>query len=73
MTELQFTTNPKIKYFMQDTFHITVKLRNRLLNMNKSMYIGKFIVNLNHLRILICKYPKSLHGLCRTDISNDDR
>lgn len=61
-----------VKY-VQDMTHIAVKLRNRLLNELINMIMGGHKVSINHLRELLRKVNKSVHGLNNTDVFPIDR
>lgn len=59
--------------FLQDIVHIGTKLRNRLLKLVTVLMIGKKIASVAHLKILINKVPKDIHGIVYHDICPDDR
>lgn len=71
----QITTNePSLKpNCVQDTVHIGTKLRNRLLNSSIALNIGSKIVSVVHIKSLLDRVPKEIHGLVRTDITPEDR
>lgn len=56
---------------IQDTIHLGGKLRNKILN--SDMPIGKHIVSIDHLKSLVTKVHKSVHGLTQNDICPEDR
>lgn len=57
----------------QDSIHIATKCRNRLLNLNVSLQMGTCKVSVEHLKSLIEKVPRSVHGLFLTDVCPHDR
>lgn len=58
---------------IQDETHIATKLRNRLLNELIEMTMGMYKVSLGHLKELVKKVHKSVHGLTMSDINPIDR
>lgn len=59
--------------YVQDSTHILTQLRNRLLNMIATMIMGNYQVSHQHLRKLIESESKLIHGLCYSDINNQDK
>lgn len=59
--------------YIQDPIHEALKLRNFLLKPSRIIPMGNAQVSTSHLRILIKKFPKNMHGLVLSDISPDDR
>jgi len=49
---------------VQDVIHIGTKLKTRLLNSKIKMHMGKYTVDLEHLKSLIEHIPKDQHLLC---------
>lgn len=62
-----------VKLCVQDSIHIGTKLRNLLLKPSTLLPFGDKAVSLTHLKLLVSKVPKDIHGLTRSDISPDDR
>lgn len=59
--------------YIQDTYHVATKLRNRLQKPSILLPMGSKQVSITHLKILISTCPKERHGLVETDICPDDR
>lgn len=57
----------------QDPTHIGTKLRNLLLKPSTLLPFGNKAISLTHLKMLLLKVPKDIHGLTYSDISPDDR
>lgn len=57
----------------QDTTHIAVKLRNRLLSRIAALRMGTRNVSIEHLRKLVKNVQKSAHGLTQIDVFPSDR
>lgn len=55
----------------QDTIHLGLKLRNRLLN--KTLRFGKHKISLSHLIYLVDRFPKNLHNLTEGTIYVKDK
>lgn len=66
-----FTSHDAIN--IQDTTHIGTKLRNLLLKTSVLLPFGNKAISLSHLKLLMRKAPKDIHGLTISDISPDDR
>lgn len=60
-------------YFVQDPTHIGTKARNRLLKPSIILPFGKKQISLGHLKILLNKVSKEVHGLVMSDICPQDR
>lgn len=58
--------------FVQDTTHIATKLRNRLLK-SKTMRMGRSVASIEHLKTLLVKVQKSVHGLTQYDVCPLDK
>lgn len=58
---------------IQDPTHVGTKLRNLLLKTSVFLPFGDKVISLTHLKLLISKVPKDIHGLTQSDISPDDR
>lgn len=58
---------------VQDSVHIATKLRNRLLNDRISLHMGTHKVTVDHLKTLVKKVPKEVHGLSLHDACPNDR
>lgn len=59
--------------FVQDPTHIGTKLRNRLLKPSIVLPLGNKQISLAHLKILLKRCPKLIHGLTISDIDPKDR
>lgn len=59
--------------FVQDPTHIGTKLRNRLLKPSIVLPFGNKQISLAHLKILLKRCPKLIHGLTISDIDPKDR
>lgn len=61
------------KGFVQDSVHNGTKLRNRLNKEGLEMPMGNEKVSAQHLKILIKRAPKEVHGITLSDVSPIDR
>lgn len=59
--------------FVQDTHHIGTKIRNKFLAASVLLPMGDKQATVSHLKILLNKVPKDVHGLVMKDICPDDR
>lgn len=59
--------------YIQDSVHIGTKLRNRLLKPSILLPMGCKQVSVSHLKLLISRAPKDIHGLVLKDICPQDR
>ncbi|XP_031623022.1 uncharacterized protein LOC116340587 [Contarinia nasturtii] len=59
--------------YMQDTIHTVLKMRNRFLSPGIILPMGTKVVSVSHLKMLINKVGKGVHGLVMKDICGDDR
>lgn len=57
---------------MQDSIHLTNKLKNRLFDSANDLEIGEFLATINHIRILMDNTSKDLHKLANSDINAND-
>lgn len=57
---------------VQDTMHMGTKMRNRLLNTSITLHMGNQISNI-HIKILLQKVSKEVHGLVASDVVPEDR
>ena len=64
---------PKATCFVQDTVHIAVKLKARLLNPSVALAMGKYTATVKHLHLLKALLGKDQHGLREKDIDHKDR
>lgn len=62
-----------ISVCVQDTVHIGTKMRNRLLNSSIVLYMGNQIASIIHMKMLLEKLSKEVHGLTWSDILPEDR
>ena len=58
---------------IQDTVHIAVKLKTRLLKPSIILPFGKFVAGVHHLRIVQQTFSKDEHGLREKDINYKDK
>jgi hypothetical protein len=58
--------------YFQDCPHKINCCKNRFLDTAVEMMMGKFRVTVNHLICLTRSVPKSIHGLCNSDLKNSD-
>lgn len=58
---------------VQDAVHTGTKLRNRLLNSSIVLCMGTDIVSIVHIKMLLEKVSKEIHGLVYSDIVPEDR
>lgn len=68
-----FCTDPKPVSCVQDTVHIAVKLKSRLLNPLIILRMGCYVAEGNHLRKIQTKYQKDQHGLREQDLNHQDK
>lgn len=59
--------------YVQDSFHLATKLRNRMLKSSILLPMGSRQVSVAHLKMLIKLVPKAVHGVVANDISPFDR
>ena len=59
--------------YVQDTVHIAVKLKSRLLKPHIVLPMGKFFVNSSHLHAVKLTFQKDKHGLRERDTDHKDR
>ena len=64
--------HPTAITYVQDTVHIAVKLKTRLLKHSVIMPMGNYIVAVQHLRLLHTNLQKEQHGLRERDIDCKD-
>lgn len=68
------TNSTESKFLVvQDTTHIAIKLRNRLLKPNIVLPLGTHRINIGHLESLVANVQKSVYGLRMTDVCPIDR
>ena len=65
--------NPTTIAFVQDTVHIAVKMKSRLLKPSTVLPMGNFMAGLHHLQILVESFPKEQHGIRYRDIDCRDK
>lgn len=71
-TKLDISNLPATCY-IQDSVHLGLKFRNRILNPSIVLPIGNSLVSNTHLKLLINGISKDEHGLVMKDICPDDR
>ena len=59
--------------YVQDTIHLAVKLKSRLLKPNIALQMGDYTATGSHLHALIKKFQKDQHGLRLRDINHKDK
>lgn len=59
--------------YIQDTIHLVLKIRNRLLKPSILIPMGNKQVSVSHLKILISNTSKDVHGLVLQDVCPDDK
>ena len=64
---------PTFIAFIQDLFHVAVKLKSRLLRPSIVLSFGKYAAGNHHLRIVHNTFAKYQHGLRERDISHKDK
>ena len=68
-----FHIQPNKIGFVQDTVHLAVKLKSRLLKPRIALPMGKFAATDDHLGTLTSKFQKDQHGLRLKDINHKDK
>lgn len=59
--------------YVQDTVHIAVKLKARLLNPSVDLVFGGYIAGSHHLHAIIESFGKDEHGMRIKDVNHKDR
>lgn len=59
--------------YLQDVIHVLLKLRNRYLSPGIILPMGNKMVSVAHLKMLINRVGKGVHGLVMKDVCGDDR
>jgi len=59
--------------YVQDTVHITVKMKSRLLKPSTVLPMGNFTAGVHHLQILVESFSKEQHGIRYKDIGCRDK
>lgn len=65
--------NPTTIAYIQDTVHIAVKMKARLLKPSTILPMGNFTAGLHHLQILVESFGKEQHGIRHKDIDCNDK
>ena len=65
--------NPTSIAYVQDTIHLAVKLKARLMKTSIILPFGNFVAGIHHLRIVQQSYGKDQHGLREKDLNPIDR
>ena len=68
-----FNINARAVSYIQDTVHIAVKLKTRLLKPSVILPLGSYIATSAHLNILKNSYGKDVHGIRDRDINHKDK
>ena len=59
--------------YIQDTVHIAVKLKSRLIKPSIILPLGKYLAGVHHLRLVQCTFGKDQHGLRESDLNHKDK
>lgn len=59
--------------FVQDTVHIVVKLKTRLLKPSIVLLLGNYVAGVHHLRIIQQAFCKQQHGVREKDMNYKDK
>ena len=59
--------------YVQDTVHIAVKLKSRLVKPSIVLPLGKYVAGVHHLRLVHRTFGKDQHGLRERDINHKDK
>ena len=59
--------------YVQDTVHIAVKLKSRLIKPSIVLPLGKYLAGVHHLHLVRRNFGKDQHGLRERDINHKDR
>jgi len=59
--------------FVQDTVHVAVKLKTRLLKPSIMLPMGDYVASSSHLKLLHANFGKDQHGLRLKDIDLKDK
>lgn len=62
-----------INVCVQDSVHIGTKMRNRLLNSSIVLHMGNQVTSIVHIKLLLEKISKEVHGLIWSDIMPEDK
>lgn len=68
-----FCIEPSSLACVQDTVHIAVKLKSRLLKPSCLIPMGGYVAGIQHLRMLQVSFGKDEHGLRERDIDHKDK
>lgn len=68
-----FFIKPSCVAFVQDTVHVAVKLKSRLLRPSSLLPMGRFVAGIQDLRTLQVSFGKDEHGLREKDINHKDK
>ena len=71
--EAWFYIQPSKIGYVQDTVHLAVKLKSRLLKPNIVLPMGNYSATGGHLHALTTKFQKDQHGLRLRDINHRDK
>lgn len=59
--------------YVQDTVHIGVKMKSRLIESSIILPLGNYVAGLHHLRMVQGRFGKEMHGLREKDINHKDK
>ena len=65
--------NPTSVSYIQDTVHIAVKLKSRLMKPSIILPMGKYAASIAHLRLVQSTFNKDQHGLRMKDLDHNDK
>ncbi len=68
-----FLIDPCTVACVQDTVHIAVKLKSRLVKPSSLLPMGEYVAGIHHLRMLQASFGKDEHGLRERDIDHKDK
>ena len=68
-----FFTTDSVPCFVQDTVHVAVKLKSRLLKPQIVLPMGNYFADSHHLHTLRSLYGKDKHGLRLKDVNHKDK
>ena len=68
-----FNINPRPVAYIQDTVHLAVKLKARLLKPSVILPLGPYVATPSHLHIIKMSCGKEIHGMRDRDINHKDK
>ena len=64
---------PTTVSYVQDTVHIAVKMKSRLIKPSIILPLGNYVAGIHHLRMVRERFGKDMHGLREKDINHKDK